>query len=105
MFIVIYMVIHIFIIIVIHIDFTTISINMINTIVVGEQSEAIYNDVDDTQSIDNRYNESSRKKDHISIYEASVLKIIGQQKEIKISYFPSLFEGFLSYCFIDPNGF
>ena len=78
---------------------------MINTIVVGEQSEAIYNDVDDTQSIDNRYNESSRKKDHISIYEASVLKIIGQQKEIKISYFPSLFEGFLSYCFIDPNGF
>jgi hypothetical protein len=78
---------------------------MIYTIVVGEQSEALYNGVDDAQSIDNRYNESSRKKDHISIYEASVLKIIGQQKEIKISYFPSLFEGFLNYCFIYSIGF
>ena len=38
---------------------------MIYTIVVGEQSEALYNGVDDAQSIDNRYNESSRKKDHI----------------------------------------
>lgn len=105
MFIVIYIVIHIFIIIIIYIDFTTISINMIYTIVVGEQSEAIYNGVDDTQSIDNRCNESGSKKDHILINEASVLKIIGQQKEIKISYFPSLFEGFLSYCLINSIGF
>jgi len=67
---------------------------MIYTIVVGEQSEAFYNGVDDTQSIDNRYNESSRKKDHISIYEASVLKIIGQQKEIKFHTFPHFSKGF-----------
>ena len=104
MFIVIYVVIRIFIII-IYIDITTISINMIQTIVIVEKSEAIYYDTDDTQSIENRYNESGSKKDHVLIFEAPVLKIIGQQKEIKISYFPSLFEGFLSYCFIDPIGF
>lgn len=54
---------------------------MIYTIVVGKQSEAIYNGIDDTQSIDNRYYESGCKKDHIFINEASVLKIIGQQKK------------------------